>query len=134
VLSRKENKMTPAETLFKDGQAAYGHKDYEKAADLFQQAIALDSTESGYWMYWGLSLEWLHRYVEAEDALTKAINLSPDIPHLYMNRGHIKYRAQKYHEALEDFNRAYMLDDTETWDFGLYNLFLYSGFCHEALC
>src|SRR5689334_19481780 len=124
--------MTSTQALFRQGVTAYKRKNFKKAADLFQQTIALDSTRPDYWIYLGLSLEHTNRYGDAEDIFTTAINLTPKDPHIYFYRGYSKYLQHKYQDAIEDFNQAQRLDETE-FDQGLSRLYLYLGRSYEAL-
>jgi tetratricopeptide (TPR) repeat protein len=61
----------------------------------------------------GSSLDQQGKTVEAIDALTKAILLSPESRHLYHTRGVIYARKGDWDEAIRDFDEAIRIDSTD---------------------
>jgi tetratricopeptide (TPR) repeat protein len=122
----------PLEALVKRGQDAYRHRNFEQAVRDFAHIVELEPNESGHWAYLGLALEWTGAYEKAEQALDEAIKLDPEEPHYFFFRGQTKYLQQKYQAAIDDFKESYRLDD-DGFDYVLFDLFLYTGKCFEAL-
>lgn len=66
-------------------------------------------------------------YVGAIDALTKAIQLQPDLLKGYLGRGYCHLAGKRYDEALADFEKAHSLGERTPRLFGM------RGYCHLGL-
>lgn len=60
-----ETPQEQAERLFKEGRAALGAKDPEKACELFEESIKIDPTATGVMLNLGLCYEQLHKYASS---------------------------------------------------------------------
>src|SRR3954447_6125791 len=90
------------------GAAAEAAGLYEKAAELFHKAIAMDPANAAE-PYNYLGYMWAERNAhldEAEDAIKRALQLDPDNAAYLDSMGWVQYRQGKYDQALESLNRA----------------------------
>jgi tetratricopeptide (TPR) repeat protein len=81
---------------------------YEKAADLFRKAIALDPTNSAE-PYNYLGYMWAEQNShldEAEDAIKRALQFDPGNGAYLDSMGWVQYRQGKFEQALENLKRA----------------------------
>jgi tetratricopeptide (TPR) repeat protein len=81
---------------------------YEKAAELFHKAIAMDPANAAE-PYNYLGYMWAEQNAhldEAEDAIKRALQLDPDNGAYLDSMGWVQYRQGKYDQALETLNRA----------------------------
>ncbi len=90
-----------------------GKSEYQKALDLYQEILELDSTNasaafnSGY-----IYLEYQQDYVNGEIWFTEAIKRLPYYHHAFFNRGLCRESMDNLDGALEDYNEALRLEPT----------------------
>jgi tetratricopeptide (TPR) repeat protein len=100
--------LLTARFYFDYGAAAEKAGLYDKAADLFRQAIALDPPNAAE-VYNYLGYMWVEHNMhldEAEQMIGKALELDPTNGAYLDSLGWLKYRKGKYEEALGDLLRA----------------------------
>lgn len=92
---------------------------YQAAYDDFAHAATLDPMRLEAYLGLGESLFYLRRWIEAEQALDKALNLAPESPEAHLWRGLLEYYEGRYIEAALQFDRAAELNpdlvDAEAW-------------------
>ena len=81
-------------------------KDYEKAAEVFKQAIRLWPDEANWHYYLGMCYGELGRYQEAEVAYKQAIRLDPNDYNSIFSLGFIYMRMGRHEEAVTAFKQA----------------------------
>ncbi|MCB5259969.1 MAG: tetratricopeptide repeat protein [Candidatus Cloacimonetes bacterium] len=91
-----------AETLFK-------HERYEEAAKIYQRNgehadAAANLAKSRYKQ---------GKYEEAEGALENAISKNPNEAEYYYDRGNIDFKNEEYKSAVENYEKAIILDNTD---------------------
>ena len=74
---------------FDDGKSEFRKGRFEKAAHLFATAIYFDSSPSEYHFYYGLCFAKTGKPKEALQSLNRAIEISPNIPTILAEAGHI---------------------------------------------
>ena len=90
------------------GAAAQEAGLYDKAADLFRKAIAMDPANAAE-PYNYLGYMWAEQNIhldEAEDAVKRALQLDPDNGAYLDSMAWVEYRQGKYDQALEHLKRA----------------------------
>ena len=90
------------------GAAAQEAGLYDKAADLFRKAIAMDPANAAE-PYNYLAYMWAEQNIhldEAEDAVKRALQLDPDNGAYLDSMAWVEYRQGKYDQALEHLKRA----------------------------
>ena len=90
------------------GAAAQEAGLYDKAADLFRKAIAMDPANAAE-PYNYLGYMWAEQNIhldEAEDAVKRALQLDPDNGAYLDSMAWVEYRQGKYDQALENLKRA----------------------------
>ena len=100
--------LLTARFYFDYGAAAEKAGLYDKAADLFRQAIVLDPANAAE-VYNYLGYMWVEHNMhldEAEQMINKALELDPSNGAYLDSLGWLKYRKGKYDEALGDLLRA----------------------------
>jgi tetratricopeptide (TPR) repeat protein len=85
------------------------HEEYETALTGFQEAIALHSQESLFYLGLGLSYHRLKNETQAKEAAEKASSLAPNEPAPYKLLGEIAYQNDELEEALGYFEKARQL-------------------------
>src|SRR5258706_12757981 len=65
---------------FKVGKAYYDDKDYAKAVEHFKKAAAINGSSFVAYLYLGITYYDLKRYLEAIDALTLTMSMTPTRP------------------------------------------------------
>ncbi|MCC2624964.1 MAG: yrrB 2 [Burkholderiales bacterium] len=118
--------------LLKKGNAKYAEGRYEEAITYYDEVAKLDPKNADTYNYRGIAKYKLGKYEESIKDFDKAINLNPRFTHAYNNRGNskldkaIKFSsrvpagyiqrnstevdADKYKEAIADFNMAIELN------------------------
>ncbi len=71
------NNVELARAKFKEGKEAFRKKVYKEAAELFGQAVYLDSSVADYHFHFGLGLIKEKKWPEAERAITNALKIAP---------------------------------------------------------
>ncbi len=102
----KKQQLEKSKRLNNSGVMAYHNGQYEKALELFQDAIRLDPDFTEGYNNLGLTYTEVGHEENATDAFKKAIELNPDIPAAYNNLGYVFYRLGSYEEAIEMYNEA----------------------------
>jgi tetratricopeptide (TPR) repeat protein len=102
----KKHKLSEAKRINNTGVMAYHNGQYEKAKELFNKAIKLDSTFTEAYNNLGLTYTETDEETKATEAFKKAIELNPDLSTTYNNLGYAFYRLESYSEAIEMYNEA----------------------------
>ena len=103
---KKKHKISEAKRNNNTGVMAYHNGQYEKAKELFNKAIELDSTFTEAYNNLGLTYTETDEETKATEAFKKAIELNPDLSTTYNNLGYAFYRLESYSEAIEMYNEA----------------------------
>ena len=100
----ERNNAEKARARFAEGKEILRKRSYTEAAELFGQAVYLDSSVADYHFYLGLSLGKKKKLREAEKALRQALKIEPfkadyiaELGHIYLQLG-FKLRAQNTFE------------------------------------
>jgi len=100
----ERNNVEKARARFAEGKETLRKRSYTEAAELFGQAVYLDSSVADYHFYLGLSLGKKKKLREAEKALRQALKIEPfkadyiaELGHIYLQLG-FKLRAQNTFE------------------------------------
>ena len=70
-------KIKSVETLIILGKSKLEEGDFDKALDLFQQAILLEQKDPDLWNLTGITLRSMGRYNEAVECFNKSLSLDP---------------------------------------------------------
>ncbi|MCD6454383.1 MAG: DnaJ domain-containing protein [Candidatus Aminicenantes bacterium] len=117
VVAKGEEEETPAritpEERFKEGKLMFNRKKYREAAYLFEIASKMEPNNYKY-LYWlGLALSrQLGKEKEAEEALTKAAELSPWDAQPYVAMASMYAKRRLTSKALKLLNKALSIDPT----------------------
>lgn len=95
---------------FLQGKIHYNNARYEKAIEQFNQAIALDSSNTNYFLQRGFCKGLIGEYENAINDFTKAFQLDPANKFALVSRGSAKSKLGRFEDAIDDFNRALQLD------------------------
>ncbi len=95
---------------YNQGNALYGHKQYEGALAAFEQAIVRDPTNATAYAGKGHALYYLKCYEEALVAYEQAIQLDPSYVRAYDGKGNVLSDLKRYEEALAAYEQAIQLD------------------------
>ncbi len=108
----QENKADTARQRFEEGKAAFKKGLYEDAAELFGQAIYLDSTIPAYHFSLGRAYVKQKKLREAEKAMSKAVKIDPynadylaELGYIYLEIG-LKLRAKSTFEKTLKFDHT----------------------------
>lgn len=104
-----------AHTLLRDGEAAYGERDFERAAELLRSAARLvpDSVfnDPAYvWDLLGRTLYRLDQHIRAEEALRQALELNPRNPDHYTHLGLVLTARDRLDDAAATYFAALAID------------------------
>jgi len=99
-----------ARSKFKEGKNALRGKLYAEAAELFGQAVYLDSSVADYHFSFGLALMKEKKLREAEEAVKMAIELKPSNANYIAELGHIYLELGFNTRAKATFEKALKLD------------------------
>lgn len=112
IPTKKENKADTARQRFEEGKAVFRKERYQDAADLFGQAIYLDSTVPAYHFSLGRAYVKQKKFREAEKAMSKAVKADPynadylaELGTIYQEIG-LKLRAKTTFEKVLKFDPA----------------------------
>ncbi|MGC2422846.1 MAG: tetratricopeptide repeat protein [Nitrospirota bacterium] len=92
--------------LIQDGLQSYKQGDYQKAMDMFTQAVDADPKNAEAHFFKGNCLALLGKKQEAIAEYDKSIQLAPNVPQPYYNEGNAYASLGKDKEALEAFDKA----------------------------
>ena len=87
--ARDTEKSDIARTNFDEGKSEFKEGRFEKAAHLFATAIYFDSSPPEYHYYYGLCFAKTGKPKEALQSLHRALEISPNIPDILAEAGHI---------------------------------------------
>ncbi|UOQ96713.1 tetratricopeptide repeat protein [Hymenobacter sp. 5317J-9] len=111
--SQKEMALTISNDLSQAyqlmGKAWYLKNDYTKAVLLGDKALEVNPKNSEALYYQGLSYQAVHDLPKALKAYSEAIKYAPDFRYYYAN-GSASLQADKYEQAIANFNAAIKLD------------------------
>lgn len=104
--------------LFSLGQMAYFVADNRQAADLFDEALAVELNEERLidlnvptaYAYYGEALIFLNDYDGAIEKLNTALEIDPESALAYNHRGYANFFLEDYETAIADLERALELD------------------------
>jgi len=115
-----ERTLSDADRHFMKGYKLYAEKKYQEAADAYQEAIKLSSTQWGYYLNLGLAYRKMDREEEALVAFQKAVELNPESYSSNKELGEILAKSDNYEEAKKHYQKASELspDDPDAF----YNL------------
>ena len=111
ISEKRENEKNPtAWDCFYRANKASDNQEYEKAIELYDEAIKLNDKFT--WAYFnrGLAHKDLGNHQEALEDYNKAIALDSEDVDAYINRGNIYRDMKEYAKALADYNKAIALD------------------------
>ncbi|NTW68854.1 MAG: tetratricopeptide repeat protein [Chlorobiaceae bacterium] len=91
------------------GVIALQSKEYQKAVDLIDQAIAIYPDNATFYSNRAIALKELKQFEHALANFDKAIALNADYAEAYSNRGNTLYGLRMFDEALKSFDRAIAL-------------------------
>ncbi|HJJ46612.1 MAG TPA: tetratricopeptide repeat protein [Methanocorpusculum sp.] len=92
-----------ADECFSQGLDAFSKREFRFAAELFEKAAALDSSNPHYYYYLGISLRELGDRASAEKHLSHAVSLLPDAAAIRYVRAEIRLENGDFSKAAEDF-------------------------------
>ncbi|XP_042383824.1 translocon at the outer membrane of chloroplasts 64-like [Zingiber officinale] len=107
-ISKKES----AEIAKEKGNAAYKDKQWQKAINLYTDAIKLNEKNATYYSNRAAAYLEMGSYLQAEADCTDAINLDKKNVKAYLRRGTAREMLGYYKEAIEDFKYALVLEPT----------------------
>jgi len=84
-------------------------RDYESAVAAFRDVVRDRPTDTAAWAYFGISLAHLGRAAEAEDALSRAIALSPENSEAWFHLGVARSLRDEWASAAQAYRRAVAL-------------------------
>ncbi len=88
------------------GMAHFASSDYEAALQDFMSSVRNNPSDFRAYYYVGIVLSVMNRDEEAEEAFNKSLSLNMYQPYLYLRRARSYYNMGRYHDALEDLDRA----------------------------
>ncbi|MCT7963515.1 tetratricopeptide repeat protein [Laspinema sp. D1] len=88
------------------GAAEISKRDYQRAIQYFQQAIALNASQPEAYIGQGIAYSELGNNLQAIQHYNKAIQLNSNFAEAYYNRGLSHYELGNEEKALEDYNLA----------------------------
>ena len=90
----------------KEGLQAYEDGDYQRAAQLFQEAITSDNTNAEYYVNLGMANLEQGSYETASANFDNAIRLDPEEKKAYRGKGLLALKTGDYESAVSFFNQA----------------------------
>lgn len=96
-----------ATQLLDQGINQITRKNYRKAIELFDKAIAMDNGDQELYAHRGQAKHYLNMYREAIEDYNKAISLEPDYSEVYHLRGLAKAELKDMEGACEDWEKSY---------------------------
>jgi len=95
-----------AKDLLEQAQEAEKSKDFQKAVDLLNQALALDKNNARAYKELGDNLRALKQPAQAMDSYNKALELAPNYESAYIDRGNLHLELNAPESACYDFWKA----------------------------
>lgn len=93
--------------LLDEGVNQITRKNYKKAIELFDKAIALDNGDQELYAHRGQAKHYLGLYQEAILDYNKALQIQPDYAEVYHLRGLAKAELKDMNGACEDWEKSY---------------------------
>jgi tetratricopeptide (TPR) repeat protein len=106
-----------AAALQQEGKAAYARREYAKAIELLEKALAADPKLAGAHLDLGLALRESERYEEAIAAYTKAIELDPYHDSVYAERAYALFELDRAEDAEKDLLKQMEVAPFEDWSY-----------------
>lgn len=100
------NNTEMARIKFREGKAEFKNGEYDRAKELFEQALYLDATIAPYSYYLALTLEREKRYNEAGKMLNQALKIEPFNADYLAELGHVYLRLEFPLRAKSAFEKA----------------------------
>ncbi|MCE9550132.1 MAG: tetratricopeptide repeat protein [Betaproteobacteria bacterium] len=121
------------EALYQMGLKTFGSKNFEQAANYFNQAIQADSKQPHYWFALGLVSQAQGKLDEAAGYFCKALELNPNFAQAYNQLGTLYQIKGSLDEAAANFNLAlkFLPDFPQAWN-NLGNVLNLQGKIDEA--
>ncbi|KAF8681938.1 hypothetical protein HU200_045391 [Digitaria exilis] len=110
VSSKQAMNEEAAEAAKEKGNAAFKEKQWQKAVNIYTEAIKLNGKIATYYSNRAAAFLELTNYRQAEADCTSAIELDPKSVKAYLRRGTAREMMGYYKEAVEDFNHALVLE------------------------
>lgn len=92
--------------LYSAGLCREKQQEYQKAVDLFNRAIAINSKEAPYWDHLGYSSFYLNKYSDAVAAYKKAVELDEENASYHVNLAYAYVRTDSIDKGIESFMTA----------------------------
>ncbi|KAJ0399820.1 hypothetical protein P43SY_008126 [Pythium insidiosum] len=111
----KAEKEAKAEEIKAKGNSALNGGDYEQAAKLYSEAVALSSDGPNshiYYANYAAALMYLGRYSDVIDNCEKAIALKPSYVKAYSRMGNAQIHLKDFDGAIESFRRGLEVDSS----------------------
>jgi hypothetical protein len=105
----------PFDALFAKGVAAATARDFGRAIELYDQAIAADPSRAETYYKRANALKDLGRLDEALLSYDEAIRRKPDYAHAYCNRGYVQHRLGFLDESAASYDRAIALEPSDAF-------------------
>ncbi len=109
--SRGPSKMAVLKELVKEGEKEANRKNFDKALELFDQAINIDPNYDCPYGDKGVILDIIGKHHESISMYTKALELNPSNPITWHNKGLVLVRLKKIEEAIICFDNAISYDE-----------------------
>lgn len=106
IISSKPNPAVLSVIYKHRGMAYFASSDYEAALQDFRVSVQNNPADFRAYYYVGIVLSVMNRDEEAEEAFNKSISLNMYQPYLYLRRARSYYNMGRYHDALEDLDKA----------------------------
>lgn len=103
---------------------------YGRAMRLFDKAIDLDSSQSGFWYGKASACIRLNRLNDAREAIDQAINLDDKQAAYFNLAGNISFQAKSLEAAIDEFSEAIKLNEKALRKIDLTYTFYNKGLCH----
>ncbi len=110
-----------ATSFFNHGELALDAKDYTTAIDLFDKALAANTTmirmsDAVLYLYQGKggALIQLERYPDALATINEGLAAYGKDPKLWNNKGYVLYKMDQYEQALDAYNTALQYEQNYT--------------------
>ncbi|KAK9909046.1 hypothetical protein WJX75_006454 [Coccomyxa subellipsoidea] len=107
-----------AEALTQQAHAAHVDEEYEKAIELYSNAIALSPNDANLYASRAQSYIKEERFLEAVQDASKAAELSPKLAKAHLRKGVALFNLEEYESAKDAFETANSIQkkkETETW-------------------
>ena len=88
-------------------------KKFERAVEYYDTANMIDSIETSFWYYKGLSLFQIGRYDESRDSFEKAMQKDPENSEIYYNLAKCDLQSEKLDSCVLMLKKACQLDSSK---------------------